>query len=99
MLDEPNANLDEAGEQALLAAIARLRACGRTLVLITHKPALIAGADQLLVLRVGRCRPSGRRPGAAGPAARRPARADRPQPAPALRVAPTISMSYGSPGN
>ncbi|MDW3713126.1 MULTISPECIES: type I secretion system permease/ATPase [Pseudomonas] len=100
VLDEPNANLDEAGEQALLAAITRLRECKRTLVLITHKPALIAGADQLLVLRGGQMQ-------AFGPGARvlqdlqrgaRPA-PTAPQPAPALRVAPTISMSYGSPGN
>lgn len=53
VLDEPNANLDEEGEKALLAAIARLKAQRRTLVLITHKPALLAGADKLLVLRGG----------------------------------------------
>lgn len=63
VLDEPNANLDEEGEKALLAAIARLKAQRRTLVLITHKPALLAGADKLLVLRGGQMQ-------AFGPAAR-----------------------------
>ncbi|MGY2437489.1 ATP-binding cassette domain-containing protein, partial [Escherichia coli] len=51
VLDEPDANLDEAGEQALLAALDRLREQGRTLVLVSHRPALLKGADQLLLLR------------------------------------------------
>ncbi|WP_330216852.1 type I secretion system permease/ATPase [Stutzerimonas azotifigens] len=63
VLDEPNANLDEEGEKALLAAIARLKEQHRTLVLITHKPALLIGADKLLVLNGGRIQ-------AFGPAAR-----------------------------
>ncbi len=37
VLDEPNSNLDEAGEQALVSAIADLRQRGKTLVLITHR--------------------------------------------------------------
>ncbi|PKM24776.1 MAG: type I secretion system permease/ATPase, partial [Gammaproteobacteria bacterium HGW-Gammaproteobacteria-12] len=53
VLDEPDANLDEAGEQALLAALDRLREQGRTLVLVSHRPALLKGADQLLLLRGG----------------------------------------------
>ncbi|MCY1337608.1 Type I secretion system ATP-binding protein PrsD [compost metagenome] len=96
VLDEPNANLDEAGEQALLAAIAQLKRHKRTLVLVTHKPALLAGADKLLVLRGGQMQ-------AFGPAARvlqDLQRTANPAPATApLRVAPTVSMSYGSPSN
>ncbi|WAJ37541.1 type I secretion system permease/ATPase [Pseudomonas sp. GOM7] len=94
VLDEPDANLDEAGEQALLAALDRLREQGRTLVLVSHRPALLAGADQLLVLRGGQMQ-------AFGPASRvlqdlqqaaRPAA----QNAPVRRVTPTLSMSYGA---
>ncbi|MBP5089542.1 ATP-binding cassette domain-containing protein, partial [Pseudomonas chlororaphis] len=53
VLDEPNANLDEAGEQALLQAIAQLKQQRRTLVLITHKPNVLSLTDQLMILREG----------------------------------------------
>ena len=53
VLDEPNANLDEAGEQALLQAIAQLKQLKRTLILITHKPNVLTLTDQLLILREG----------------------------------------------
>lgn len=53
VLDEPNANLDDAGEAALASAICSLKAAGRTVVLITHRPAALAVADQLLILRDG----------------------------------------------
>ena len=92
VLDEPNANLDDAGEKALLAAIDEIKRHKRTLVLITHKPTILAGADKLLILRGGQMQ-------AFGPAARvmqELQAAARPQtPAPALKVAPSISMSYG----
>lgn len=54
VLDEPNANLDAEGEQALVEALAQLKVEGTTLVMITHKPALVATLDYLLVLREGR---------------------------------------------
>lgn len=53
VLDEPNASLDEAGERALLAALAELKARGRTLVMISHKSSLLLGLDKLLVLHGG----------------------------------------------
>lgn len=53
VLDEPNANLDEAGEQALLAALAALKAQARTVVMISHKSSLLVGLDKLLVLQGG----------------------------------------------
>lgn len=53
VLDEPNANLDDAGEAALFAAIHQLKAKGSTVLLITHRPGAIAVADQLLILRDG----------------------------------------------
>jgi ATP-binding cassette subfamily C exporter for protease/lipase len=37
VLDEPNANLDEAGDAALIAAILDLKARGRTVFVITHR--------------------------------------------------------------
>lgn len=53
VLDEPNSNLDEAGEQALLQAIVQLKQHKRTLILITHKPNVLTLTDQLLILREG----------------------------------------------
>ena len=53
VLDEPNSNLDDAGERALVEAIARLREHKRTLILITHKSSLLAGLDNLLMLKGG----------------------------------------------
>jgi len=54
VLDEPNANLDEAGEAALLQAITVLRERGRTVVLVTHRSGILASTTRLLVLKGGR---------------------------------------------
>jgi PrtD family type I secretion system ABC transporter len=53
VLDEPNAHLDIAGEAALLAAIADLKARAVTIVMVTHSPALMAPLDKLLLLKNG----------------------------------------------
>ncbi len=54
VLDEPNSNLDDAGEKALLEALERLREKGSTVVMVTHKPALLSGVDSILMLKEGR---------------------------------------------
>jgi ATP-binding cassette subfamily C exporter for protease/lipase len=56
VLDEPNANLDAAGEEALLNTVRELRTLGRTVFLITHRPDAIAVADRVLLLRDGEVR-------------------------------------------
>lgn len=53
VLDEPNSNLDDAGEQALVAAIVDLRSRGKTLVLITHRNSALSVTNKLLLLRDG----------------------------------------------
>lgn len=53
VLDEPNANLDEAGDAMLAEAIGRIKRAGITLVLITHKPNILKQADKLLILHAG----------------------------------------------
>ena len=61
VLDEPNANLDDAGEVALFKAIQELKAKGRTVFLITHRPGAVAVADRILMLRDGRVQIDGPR--------------------------------------
>jgi ATP-binding cassette subfamily C exporter for protease/lipase len=53
VLDEPNANLDDAGEAALLQTVCELKAKGKTVFLITHRPGAVAVADRLMILRDG----------------------------------------------
>lgn len=54
VLDEPNANLDAEGEQALIQTLMELKQNQTTVVMITHKPSLVATLNYLLVLRDGR---------------------------------------------
>ena len=49
LLDEPTANLDGRTEQAVLAAVRRLMA-GRTVVIVAHRPSLLALADRVVHL-------------------------------------------------
>lgn len=53
VLDEPNSNLDEVGELALVEAIVDFRKRGKTLVLITHRSSAIGVTNKLLLLRGG----------------------------------------------
>jgi len=54
VLDEPNSNLDGAGEGALAQALTALRKEGVTSIVVTHRPSLIAHVDKILVLAAGR---------------------------------------------
>jgi PrtD family type I secretion system ABC transporter len=54
VLDEPNSNLDEIGEQALIKALAAMRDAGSTIVIATHRPGALASAGKVLSLRGGR---------------------------------------------
>jgi ABC-type protease/lipase transport system fused ATPase/permease subunit len=54
ILDEPNASLDSEGEAALMEAIQALKRARSTVVVISHKTAMLAAVDKLLVLEAGR---------------------------------------------
>jgi len=53
VLDEPNSNLDNVGEQALVACIQELKKMGKTVILVTHKTNLLALSDKTLMLMNG----------------------------------------------
>ena len=54
VLDEPNSNLDSAGEEALAASILGVRSRGGIAVVIAHRANALSAVDQVLVLNQGR---------------------------------------------
>jgi ATP-binding cassette subfamily C exporter for protease/lipase len=54
VLDEPNSNLDEIGEQSLLESIRTLKQEQKTVLLISHRKSILELADLLLVMNAGR---------------------------------------------
>ncbi len=54
VLDEPNSNLDQVGEQALVEALVGLRRRSATAVVITHRTNILQVATKVLVLSAGR---------------------------------------------
>ncbi len=61
VLDEPNANLDDAGEVALINTVQHMKSKGGTVVVITHRPSILAVADRALLLVEGRVQAEGPR--------------------------------------
>jgi ATP-binding cassette subfamily C exporter for protease/lipase len=53
VLDEPNSNLDDIGEQALVRAVMDLKARGSTVIVMTHRTSIVGVVDKLMVLREG----------------------------------------------
>ena len=96
VLDEPNANLDEVGEAALVKTVQGMKALGKTVVLITHRPGILAVADRVLVLHEGRVQFEGPRDEVLATlraAARRPGTGAAPSGAAAAANAPSSAAS------
>ncbi|MEO0637089.1 MAG: type I secretion system permease/ATPase [Pseudomonadota bacterium] len=53
LLDEPNANLDAAGEEALARAIASAKECGISVLMVTQRMSALKHVDKVLHLRDG----------------------------------------------
>lgn len=60
LLDEPNANLDDAGEAALAKSLCDLKALGKTVFMVLHQRSLLQLADRVLVLEEGRIKAFGK---------------------------------------
>jgi len=54
VLDEPNSNLDDAGEYALMLALQKLKQNGSTIVFITHKRSILSLADKIALIQDGK---------------------------------------------
>ncbi|MDD3342371.1 MAG: type I secretion system permease/ATPase [Sulfurospirillaceae bacterium] len=53
VLDEPNSNLDDVGELALVEAVKILKAKGTTVILITHRPSILQVTNKLALMQQG----------------------------------------------
>lgn len=54
VLDEPNSNMDSDGEAALTQTIAALRERGSIVLIVTHRAAVLAQVNKLLMIEAGR---------------------------------------------
>ena len=59
VLDEPNANLDSEGENALTQAILGVRQRGGICVVVAHRPSALAALDLILMMADGRAQAFG----------------------------------------
>lgn len=73
VLDEPNSNLDEAGERHLSQAIQQLKQEGVTLFVISHRTSVLKNMDKLLVMKDGQVSMYGPRDEVLAQFARKPA--------------------------
>lgn len=53
VLDEPNSNLDSAGEQALIRAIQNIRSRGGIVIIVAHRTSILSTLDLVLVMEAG----------------------------------------------
>jgi len=54
VLDEPNSNLDSAGDTRLIECLQRLKQAGTTIVIISHRMNVLHAVDRILMLQDGR---------------------------------------------
>lgn len=54
VLDEPNSNLDDAGDAALTRVIQSIRQRGGIVIVVAHRPSALAGINKVLVMSNGK---------------------------------------------
>ena len=80
VLDEPNANLDEAGELALSRLLHHLGEIGSTVLVASHRPGVLGVAGRVVAMQAGRVRFDGPRDEVLAALRSRAPAADAPQP-------------------
>jgi ATP-binding cassette subfamily C protein len=85
MLDEPDAHLDAEGETTLAMTLKSLKARGKTVVIVSHRPGALSAADRLMVIRDGRL-------DVMGPRDEVLERLSRPAPSPAAAAPQPVSL-------
>jgi ATP-binding cassette subfamily C exporter for protease/lipase len=61
VMDEPNSNLDDTGEAALIGVLRELKSSGRTVFMVLHQARFLAEADQVVTIvngRIGNMQPA-----------------------------------------
>lgn len=91
VLDEPNSNLDVAGDAALTRTIEALRAAGSTVVVMAHRPSVLAAVNRLMLLDRGAMRAFGDKDDILSETFRVPAHPD------AISTAPSVAASSAHP--
>lgn len=94
VLDEPNSNLDEVGEQALNSAIETLKAAGSTVVLVSHRQGAVPLSDYIIIMEAGRITEQGSR---ADVVARAQARREQKAVAPTVEQQDKVPVKAGGP--
>lgn len=61
VLDEPNSNLDDVGEQSLAEAVTQLKAYGATVVVVSHRKSILQVVDAVIVMADGAVKMMGSR--------------------------------------
>ena len=54
VMDEPNSNLDDDGERAFARSVENMKAAGRTVIVVTHRPQILRHLEKMLVMGLGR---------------------------------------------
>ena len=86
VLDEPNSNLDADGEEALTAAIHKVRARGGVAVVVAHRPSALAACNLILMMNDGKVTAFGPKDEVLGKILRYPVPAGTNSPTPALKI-------------
>lgn len=93
VLDEPNSNLDELGEQALNTAIANMKQAGSTIIMVSHRQAVLSLADYVIIMEKGSIKEQGTRDEVVA----RARAAQQAQQAQSAQASPVKSVPAGAP--
>lgn len=98
VLDEPNASLDAAGEEALFRALRLLKTRGVTCIVVSHRTNLLRIADKVLVLEAGHVASFGTARDVVAKLTRAAERPSRTDPPPAVPAASAINGTPAAVG-